>query len=109
MLTQAERDTLTGTFDERLKVATVAMAPSLVTFNDNSSGDAAFVDAMCPDDYELRLWRFIVEHHGRKQIRADAFGDAFGKAEATIEGGARARGRCDRVRKHALVRFYAKS
>ncbi|TMK90882.1 MAG: hypothetical protein E6G43_04750 [Actinobacteria bacterium] len=85
MLTEAERDRLTGTFDERLKVATVAMAPSLVMFNDNSSGDAALVDEICPSDYELRLWRFIVEHHSRKQIRSDAFGDAFGKAEAQIE------------------------
>jgi len=31
------------------------------------------------------LWRFIVEHNARKQIRSDTFGDAFGKAEATIE------------------------
>jgi len=74
-----------GTFDDRLQVATVAMAPSLVMFNDNSNGDAALVDSMCPSDYELRLWRFIVEHHASKQISSDAFGDAFGKAEATIE------------------------
>jgi hypothetical protein len=40
---------------------------------------------MCPHDYSLPLWRFIVEHHARKQIASDAFGDAFGKAEATIE------------------------
>jgi hypothetical protein len=85
MLTEAERDRLTGTFNERLKIATVAMAPSLVMFNDNnSSGDAALVDEMCPSDYELRLWRFIVEHHARKQIRSDAFGDAYGRAEAKI-------------------------
>ena len=32
-----------------------------------------------------RLWRFIVECHARKQIRSDAFNDAFGKAEAQIE------------------------
>jgi hypothetical protein len=62
-LTEAERDRLTGTFDERLKVATVAMALSLVTIDDNSSGDASPVDVMCPSDYELRLSRFIVEHH----------------------------------------------
>jgi hypothetical protein len=61
------------------------MAPSLVMFNDNSSGDAAFVDSMCPSDYTLRLWRFIVEHNARKQIASDAFGDAFGKAEVTTE------------------------
>jgi hypothetical protein len=61
------------------------MAPNLEMFNDNSSGDAALVDSMCPSDYTLRLWRFIVEHHARKQIRSDAFGDAFGKAEAQIE------------------------
>jgi hypothetical protein len=61
------------------------MAPSLVTLNDDSSGDAVLVDAMCPDDYELQLWRFIVEHHARKQIASDAFGDAFGEAEAKIE------------------------
>jgi hypothetical protein len=85
MLTEAERDRLTGTFDERFKIATVAMAPSLVMFNDNSSGDAALVDSMCPSDYTLRLWRFVVENHARKQISSDVFGDAFGRAEATIE------------------------
>jgi hypothetical protein len=36
-----------GTFDDRLQVATVAMSPSLVMFNDNSRGDAKLVDAMC--------------------------------------------------------------
>jgi hypothetical protein len=84
-MTEGERDRLTGTFDERVKIATVAMAPSVVMFYDNSSGDTALVDSMCPHDYTLKLWRFIVEHHSRKQIASDAFGDAFGKAEATIE------------------------
>jgi hypothetical protein len=85
MLTEAERDRLEGTFGDRLKIATVAIAPSLVVFNDNSSGDAALVDAMCPSDYEILLWRFIVETSARKQISSDAFGDAFSKAEAAIE------------------------
>jgi hypothetical protein len=84
-MTEGERDRFTGTFDERVKIATVAMAPSVVMFYDNSSGDTALVDSMCPHDYTLKLWRFIVEHHSRKQIASDAFGDAFGKAEATIE------------------------
>jgi hypothetical protein len=61
------------------------MAPSLVMFNDKSSGDAALVDSMFPSDYSLRLRRFIVEHHARKQIRSEAFRDAPGKAEAKIE------------------------
>jgi hypothetical protein len=90
-LTEAERDRLTGTFEERFKIATVAMAPSLVMFNDNSSGDAALVDSMCPHDYTLRLWRFIVEHHARKQIGSDAFGDAFGKAERRSRSNSRSR------------------
>jgi hypothetical protein len=67
-MTEGERDRLTGTFDERVKIATVAMAPSVVMFYDNSSGDTALVDSMCPHDYTLKLWRFIVEHHSRKQI-----------------------------------------
>jgi hypothetical protein len=83
--TGAEHDRLTGTFEERFKIAIIAIAPSLVMFNDNSSGDAALVDSMCPHDYTLRLWRFVVQNHARKQIRSDAFGDAFGKAEAQIE------------------------
>jgi hypothetical protein len=66
-------------------IATVAMAPSSVMFNDNPSGDAALVDSMCPSDYTLRLWRFVVENHARKQISSDVFGDAFGRAEGTIE------------------------
>jgi hypothetical protein len=44
--------------------------------------DPPFGDA--PGDDTLRLWRFIVEHHARKQIRSDAFGDAF-EAEGQIE------------------------
>ena len=84
-MTEVERERLTGTYYERLAVATVAMAPSLVMFDDNSRGDAALVDSMCPSDYSLRMWRFIVEHHARKQIGSEAFGDAFGKAEAQIE------------------------
>jgi hypothetical protein len=74
-------------------------------FGDNSSGDAALVDSMRPSDYELRLWRFIVEHHARKQIRSDAFGDAFGKAEAQIEEQLALEGRRDRVRKDTVGRY----
>jgi hypothetical protein len=36
-------------------------------------------------NYDLRLWRFIVEHHAGKQIRSDACGDTSAKAEAQIE------------------------
>jgi hypothetical protein len=37
-LTEVERERLTGTYYKRLAVATVAIAPSLVMFNDNSRG-----------------------------------------------------------------------
>jgi hypothetical protein len=67
------------------------MAPSLVMFNDNSSGDAALVDSMCPSDYTLRLWRFIVEHHARKQIRSDAFGDASARPKRRSRSSSRSR------------------
>jgi hypothetical protein len=61
------------------------MAPSLVMFNDNSSGDAALVDSMCPHDYTSKLCRLIVEYHARKLIASDGFAEAFAAAWDRIE------------------------
>jgi hypothetical protein len=34
--------------------------------------------------YDLRLWRFVAEHHARKQISSDAFGEAEAKIEEQL-------------------------
>jgi hypothetical protein len=88
-LTDAAREALTGSYQDRLGWSTVAMVPSLVMFGaEGCEGDLRIVEEIRPDGYTVELWRWVVGQHARELIASDGFAEAFAAARERIEQGA---------------------
>jgi hypothetical protein len=79
-LTAAARERLTGSFQDRLAVAIVAIMPSVAILGDNAGcrGDDALVLAVCPADWAANEWWFYARRQAEKKMASDEFGEAFG-------------------------------
>jgi hypothetical protein len=90
-LTAAARERLTGSFEDRLAVAVIAIMPSVAILGgeEGSRSDDALVLEVCPRDWALSLWEFYVRRRAQELMASAEFGQAFGKAIAEIEGSSR--------------------
>jgi hypothetical protein len=86
-LTAAARERLTGSFEDRLAVAVIAIMPSVAILGDEeaSRSDDALVLEVCPRDWSLPLWEFHARRQAQKVMASDEFGQAFGDAVAEID------------------------
>jgi hypothetical protein len=86
-LTPAAKERLTGSFEDRLAVAVVAIMPSVVILGDEegSRGDDALVLEVCPGGWAASVWEFYVRRRAQKLMASAEFGQAFGEAVAEIE------------------------
>jgi hypothetical protein len=75
-----------GSFEGRKAMAVIVFVPRLALLDDPwGVNDDALIDDPCPTDYELRVWRWIVEQSALRVFATQEFAEAFAAARDRIE------------------------